>query len=239
MEVAEKMSAVVVIICDNPKLEKQILKKIWFKDPSIRIITSQKLPFKDFIQNVASKSWANVACAHMTTLFHAKKMGYKSFWNIDADDTLFLLPVESVVTLLRKAASYAEKEDIDLFSLDMWKSRTLGKHWSWGITYVRDKRDLLKKISSEKNTDWVKLYEKEFEFNNYNSDWHINSLVKRGTDLKIASFYPKSTGFIHWGDLLFNPVGSYVCRWRKDGVIDYPLMKAMGIPELAEIPINK
>lgn len=238
MDIAEAMNSLVVIICDNPELEKQIFKHTWFKDPNFLVVTSKRSIYSSFINNIASKNWKNAACAHLTAFYYARKFGVKKFWSIDADDTMFLCENTKVVTLLRQAVAYADKEDIDLFSLDMWKSRTLGKHWSWGVTFVRDMGTLYELLTQEKNANWADDYKDMFEPQNANSDWHINSLVKRGFDIKIGTFYPKETGFIHWGATLFNPVGSYVCKWEC-GYISYPIMKALGVEELSRVPIHK
>lgn len=238
MDIAERMNSAIIVICDNPKLEKKIYKSIWFKDPNIQFITSAKKPFKIFIDNIASRNWRNAACAHLTTLSHAKKYGFSRFWNIDADDTLFLCSAEATVSLLQQAQAYAELHNLNLFSLDMWKSRSFGKHWSWGVTFCRATLDLLSIISAEKSSDWKDYYRSTFGPDNYNSDWHINSLVQRGSSIRIGVFYPINTGFIHWGDLLFNPVGAYVCRWTDKKTIEYPIMKSMGIKELSSIAID-
>lgn len=238
MDVAEAMNSLVVIICDNPELEKQIFKNIWFKDPNYQVVTSKRSIYSSFINNIASKSWKNAACAHLTAFYYARKFGVRKFWSIDADDTMFLCENTKVVKLLNQAMDYAEKKDIDLFSLDMWKSRTYGKHWSWGVTYVRDNGTLYEQLTNEKDAKWVDDYNDMFEPQNANSDWHINSLVKRGFDITIGTFYPKETGFIHWGAHVFNPVGSYVCKWEGEAV-SYPLMKALGVEELSHVPIHK
>lgn len=238
MAIAERMNAAVIIVCDNPRLERKIYRHTWVKDPNLQFITSVKTPFMGFINNIAAKHWHNAACAHLTTLFHARQSGFTRFWNIDADDTLFLCSDEAVVSLLEQAQNYAEVNDIHLFSLDMWKSRTYGKHWSWGITYCRTNLDVLSIISSEKNADWISFYLDSIEPNNYNSDWHINSLQRRNSPVRIGVFYPINTGFIHWGDLLFNPIGSYICRWTDKQTIEYPFMNAMGVKELAVLPID-
>lgn len=237
MDIAEAMNSLVIIICDNPELEKQIFKHTWFKDPNIRVVTSKRSIYSSFISNIASKSWKNAACAHLTAFYYARQFGVSKFWSIDADDTMFLCESTKVVELLIKAMNYAENENINLFSLDMWKSRTFGKHWSWGITYVRDKDNLYEQLTQEKNAKWTDDYKDCFEPQNTNSDWHINSLVKRGFNIRIGTFYPNETGFIHWGAHVFNPVGSYICKW-KDGYISYPIMEALGVKELSRVPIH-
>lgn len=239
LAVAERMNAAVIIICDNPKLEKRIFRNTWIKDTNLQFITSARRPFRGFINNVASKHWQNAACAHLTSLLHARESGFNRFWNIDADDTLFLCSEDAIISLLKQAQVYAETNNIHLFSLDMWKSFTSGKHWSWGVTFCRTTLDILSIISNEKNSDWKLHYSDCIESDNYNSDWHINSIVKRGSDLQIGTFYPVNTGFIHWGEMLFNPVSASVCKWTDKETIEYPLMKAMGVDELASVAIDQ
>ena len=236
LDVCWDLRAIPIIVCDNIYLEKNILKNNRFYDPKTQIISSYIRPFSRFIKNIAAKSWINAANAHMSTFYHARIHGVYRFWNIDADDTLFLFPIAKISSLLKKAEEIAIQNKINLYSLDMWKSRSRGNHWSWGVTFVNDNINILNIISSEKDLSWVVDYSELFRKSNANSDWHINSLVRRGQKIAIKSFYPKNGGFIHWGDFIFNPIGAYVCQW-KDGVIEYPLMSAMRLNEFSKIPI--
>ena len=237
LDVCWDLRALPIIVCDNIRLEKHIRKNVCLYDSKTQIIPSYRHPFVSFINNIAAKSWINAANAHMSTLYHARLHGIQKFWNIDADDTLFLFPVDKISNLLKKAQDKAIQDNINIYSLDMWKSRSLGKHWSWGVSFINDNINILNLIASEKDLSWINDYSDLFNSSNANSDWHINSLVRRGKKISIKSFYPKNGGFIHWGDFIFNPIGAYVCQW-KDGIVEYPLMRAMKIKEFSSIPID-
>ena len=237
LDVCWELRGIPIIICDNKRLEKNILTKNCFHDPRTQIITSYIRPFASFIKNIASERWINAANAHLSTLYHARIHGVSRFWNIDADDTLFLFPVNKISTLLKKVEEVAIQSGINLYSLDMWKSRSGGKHWSWGVTFVNDTVNILNLISSEKDLAWAADYAELFSLSNANSDWHINSLVSRRKKITIKVFYPKNGGFIHWGDFIFNPIGAYVCQW-KNNVVEYPLMNAMRLNEFSSYPIS-
>lgn len=237
LDVCWDLRALPVIVCDNIHLERHILKNVCFYDPKTQIITSYIRPFSPFVRNIAAKHWINAANAHLSTLYHARIHGIHQFWNIDADDTLFLLPIPKISNLLKKAKDIAIQSNINFYSLDMWKSRSMGRHWSWGVTFVNDNINVLKLISSEKDLSWTIAYSELFSKSNANSDWHINSLVRRGRGITIKSFYPKNSGFVHWGDFIFNPIGAYVCQW-KNGFVEYPLMSAMRLGEFSKFPIS-
>ena len=82
---------------------------------------------------------------HFLTL---KKKGYAFFWNVDADDTAFCCNVEKRCELLRMAEEYARRNDLDAFSYDMWWTRSVGTHWSFGITFTKTMQIMIgKKIT--------------------------------------------------------------------------------------------
>lgn len=236
IRVANLLDYAFVIVCDNPKLEKSIIKKISFENANFQIITSLKYRFRGFIRNIASPYWINAACAHLTTLYHARKHGIKKFWNIDADDIQLLINDSHLASLLKQVQKYSEINDLHLMSLDICKSKTLGRHWSWGVTFVRDNIDIFSLISNEPDNSWVKSL--GLPSDGYNTDWHINHLSKTNPALKIGTFYPKEAGCIHWGESLISPIFSYVAFWRGDQTLEFPLLSAMGVEGINRIPIH-
>ena len=46
------------------------------------------LQAKQILRNIVVPFWLNAGAALLTPFLHAKEKGYKTFWNIDADDTV-------------------------------------------------------------------------------------------------------------------------------------------------------
>lgn len=218
IDIANLLGVDFYIICDDNDLKKDVLKKIKFKDSNIKIIKSCKSrEIKAISSRVANKQWQNAAYAHLTTFFHARENNIKYFWNIDADDTSFLMYSEHLVNELRKIEIYAKENHIAAFSLDMWKSITDGKHWSFGITYI------------DNTIDWFKLLKEhydDFDYINYpnvnfNLDCYFTYLNKI-TDIKFETFYFENLRFIHWGNF-DNPIYSGISHW-SNGVLSRPYL---------------
>ena len=127
--------------------------------------------------------------SHLTTFYHAKQNNIKEFWNIDADDTMFALEPEDIMSILQNVENYSKTNNIDAMSLDMWHSRTRQRHWSFGITYINNFSEIFNILDSLTNTDWQNNY-KDCDVA-FNLDWFF-------TYLKDEKKYGKST------DLFFN-----------------------------------
>lgn len=206
------------IICDKPELKKKICDRITFYDYDVKFITSS-LPknMKDFCRKVTVENWNKAAFAHTKTYQHAIENGFQNFWNIDADDTMFLIEPKKIANILKEVAVYAENNDISNFSYDMWRSRTNGKHWSFGVTYTRmnvDYREIFN--NTEQNWDKVKIvgYVR-------NLDW-LFTYFKNDGMMKNETWYSENTQFVHWGEFisnLFLPSFSL----HKEGSVYYPL----------------
>ncbi len=226
------------IICDKPELKKQILKKISFYDSNIKIIKSYVSPFKGFVHNLADKYWIKAANAHLSTYWHAKKYGIKQFWNIDADDTMLLLDEEKTCRLLADVATYANQHDISNFALDMWRSRTAGKQWSFGITYTRMNVDYFKLFQAEKSLDWKYYRQDGFYLDVVSLDCYF-TYCKDVLNMKNETFYINNTQFIHWGNVLSSVFQAWVNYW-VDGKLYYPILgEILGNQEFSSTNIAK
>ncbi len=214
INIVNEMNADFYIVCDNKKLEINVLKKIIFRNCNIKIIKSKKNNIINrIVKTIATKTWYNAAFAHLTPFFHAKENNIKDFYTIDADDTMFLLPKEKCKLILNEVKTYAKKENISAFSLDMHLSRTFGKHWSFGITYINDNVDWTEIFSQNKNQNWTKNYP---DVNDYNIDWFFTWL-RDCKILKNEIFYVENLPFIHFGDCLSSPYfwGLYIWHNAK------------------------
>lgn len=209
------------ILCDKKKIERNILKSIKFPNSNINFLKSNRgKELQKFVDKIATKIWKKAAYAHLTTFSHAKKNNITSFWNVDADDTTFLVKPERCAEILNKAEAFANEHDIDAFSFDMWNSRTKNVHWSFGITYTQMKKDWFKLFEENTKLNWTEKY------SSYATDWNVDFFFTHLRDVKVAKiahFYVDNLMFIHWGAFLINIIGSSICQF-KNGNIIYPII---------------
>lgn len=189
------------IICDKPAIEYKILEKVPFMTSNIKFIKSDRKSFKKEVNFICDRNWKNAAHAHLTTFIHAKANNIKEFWNIDADDTSFFEEPQNIKVALNKAEEYARKNNIEVFSLDMHRSMLKGKHWSFGIAFIKMSDKVADCLKSTKNVCWCdKLKEilKVKELTNNNLDWYFTYL-KETNKLNIETFAIDNLYFAHWG----------------------------------------
>lgn len=206
------------ILCDNDALKDRILKKIAFYSPDIKFLRSKKDIFKKILkcQKIAP-NWVNAACAHLSVFEHAKANNIKNYWNIDADDSLFLTCDTNVVEILKTAENYAEAHDIDLFSFDFWATKTKGVHWSFGITYqrnIKDYFDLLNKciINWEDYKNYTSVH---------NIDW-VFTFLKNSKAINAGSFYVENLYFVHFGRFFSDLKNANIAYW-DNGKMYWPI----------------
>lgn len=214
IDTIESIGADYFILCDKEKLERDVLKRIIFPNTNIKFLKScRNKKLKMIVDKIATKFWIKATYAHLTTFYHAQKNNISSFWNIDADDTLFCMEPQILANYLKKIEQYAETKDFGSFSLDMHRSRTLGRHWSFGITYTRMNTDWFSILNNNPDSSWQKHYEKyDYEFN---LDWFFTYL-KDFKNIKNETFYIDNSYFIHWGNFLTNVIGSGVFNWKNN-----------------------
>lgn len=225
------------IICDNDQLKSKILTKIIFPNSDIKFIKSQRRELKNVITNLTTDFWKNPGYAHATTFYHAKEHGIEEFWNIDADDTLFLTDSIKTAEILKKVRDYAKRHDIELFSLDMWRSRTRNKAWTFGITYTQKPTKFVA-IANKESGAWKKEY--SGCDNGLNIDWYVTYL-KNTNKMRAETYYVENCSFIHFGrrrDFLTNIMGSYLCNWQN-GKLTFPIISQIyKNKEVGIIPIS-
>lgn len=208
-------------VCDNRALERKIVRFICFENNNIYFMPSMYKKLKDIAENLYTGYWRNATYAHLTPFYHAKDQGYKHYWAIDGDDTMFCTDPSNVAKILKKAEHIANKQNITVFSLDMWRSRTHGKHWSLGVVYFNDNNDICHFFDENKDKQWITPY-REWDVA-FNVDWFFNYL-KDYKKVKIETFYVPNCYFIHWGDFFRNIIGSSICYWTKKHII-FPILK--------------
>ena len=182
-------------------------------DPELRRITGA----------VCEERWTACGDAHLSTFFHAREQGFDSFWNIDADDTRMCVSPEKIARILREAEAAARREDLALFSLDMWYTQTLGRHWTFGVTFVRDPAACIRAFSAHAaDPAYFRMVEERRLFRNV--DAYATCLRDMVRALRAETFYVENLLFVHYAeDLLYKSVGSGVMQWSR-GVQLLPLM---------------
>lgn len=224
------------IICDNELLYNKILEEIDFKELKYMFLQSDKNE-KELMKYMAVKKWENAGFAHLTTFIHARQNGFSYFWNIDADDTRFCVSNSRLKEIIQYVEKYCINNCIDLFSLDMWRSRANGMHWSFGVTYTNGNIDWLTVMKNNTNySGW----NREFFYGDKpkNIDEFFTYIKNHNNMINIKTFYFENLQFIHYADdLLSNPTLSGVYRW-SNGYLNYPILQSIyGCDSLGKIPI--
>jgi hypothetical protein len=236
INIINEIGADFYFVCDNKMLEYKILRKCYFRNGDIKFISSIGKPINKVANSLYTGPWENATHAHLTPFYHARKRGIKKFWNIDADDTTILLNPVKVAEVLGQVEKLSEKECISAISLDMWRSRTYGKHWSLGVLYINDNVDFCHVFESNKDLSWIKKVEGYDDA--FNLDWFFSYLKLQGK-IKIETFYIDNCYFIHWGNFILDPTFSGIYLW-KDGKVIFPILKdiykntEMGVLDIAD-----
>ena len=210
-----------VFVCDNDALKYSVLKNCELNEYFKGFLKSNRRGLKKVSRNLYTGNWENATYAHLTPFYHAKSMALKNYWCIDADDTMFLADDKSCFRVLYEAEQLAKNRGISAFSLDMWRSKTYGKHWSLGILFINDNVDFCKIFNELKNNVWMS--ELDVSDDSYNLDWFFTYL-KDKEKYNIQSFYVEDIYFIHWSDdLLRNNSSSWINTWHDNKII-YPIL---------------
>jgi len=230
--------ATVYLLCDNESLNDRIRKEISFKDINYTFLYSIKRDEdEELMKSIAVPRWYNAGYAHLTPFIHSKEKEYTDFWNIDADDTLFCLPPDRIYDALREAEEYAKSKGVDLFSLDMWRSRSNSMHWSFGITYTNAEVDWIDIMKRNSGYSEGSIY-----FSGWNHPKNIDEfftyIKEKDKTVKIGTFYIDNLLFMHYSDdFVMNPISSGVFKWRK-GRLVFPIIENVyGIKSLGNIKI--
>lgn len=221
IDIIEQIQGDFYIICDKENLERKVYQKIRFQNKNIKFIKSEySNSIKNIVKNISTKYWIKATFAQLTTFYHAKKLGVKCFWNVDADDTMLCIDPQKCAQILKNVKQYADNNDIDTFSFDMHASRTKGKHWSFGVTYINNEKDWFKIFANNKDTSWRDKY---LDFDNeFNLDWFFTYL-NESSKAKCKTWYVDNIIFIHHGDVLINPIYAWIGKFNNNK-IEFPIL---------------
>ncbi|MDE6886417.1 MAG: hypothetical protein K2P17_05220 [Helicobacteraceae bacterium] len=219
------------IICDNKKLEFNILRRITFKDLNIKFIKSIKNDYlSKLVKAFITPKWKNAAYAHLSTYYHAKQNNYKDFFNIDSDDILFLIKPELLAKKLLEIKQYAIGNNIDNFSLDMYLSRFANKPWSFGITYSQMKIDYFDIFEKHNDNSW---WEEKYYTIETGKNINLDSYFAYLNDINLMNnkvFYIDDSYFIHYGNVNENKrLQVYFTQKWGGGTIIIPSEYYMGL----------
>lgn len=225
------------IICEKPEIITEISKNCRFGSVSLEeYARARKMEndplfvgayfdkLTDFAKRLVKPGWVKAAVSHLTTFQHAAENGFKSFWNIDADDTLFFTPSE---TGLKEAFQKVESvaTDYDCVSLDMWNSLNRGQHWSFGVAYIHATslwQNILESNIERVHTVWKEINLPERV---HNLDYYFTSLSTEAL-IKTFTFYINKASFCHYGIYLAGMViypGMGLNYW-SDKMIIFPIL---------------
>jgi len=215
------------IVCDKEELIERVIND---KNKDKFIPTSMEA--KQLLRNIVTSYWLNTGAALMTPFLHAKENGYESFWNIDADDTVMCADAFKCAEILRQVQEYADKKELDCFSLDMHGSVCERYFpyplWTFGVCYCKSSTDYVSKLLRFSETLVRKNLKKEDLVDN-NLD-EIFSILGNDSQIKIGTFYIENMYFRHFdydihcykkGKYLYRNVSQFtmvVCRLKKDEI---------------------
>lgn len=229
------------VICDNSDLEEDVKRRLDDKKIDIQIMYMKSLRGereRELIKNMANRTWENAGLAHLTSFLHANDNKYSYFWNIDADDTVMCLDPPRAFEALKQVENYAIQNKIDVFSLDMWRSQSKGRSWSFGITIING------------IVDWESAIKRNINSSGNITKWFVNRISPKNIDeffmfiknvdmsLNIGTFYLRNLWFIHYSDdFIYNPIQSGIYMW-EDGYLVLPIIRSVfGADSMGKLPI--
>ena len=208
------------IVCDKPALTNFIKATINFSGLDCEFMESNRTSteLQYIVDSAIIKNWKFAAYAHLTPFLHARDMGYKDFWSIDADDIKLYISPERIAELLTTVKTYANTNKINLFSLDIWTTWHFGEHWSFGIVYT------------DNSVEWINILREHckdpYLFERYgqrNIDWFC-TFLRAIKAAKIETFYFENLRMIHEaGNPYFNPLGSI--RYWNNGKLTFSVFE--------------
>ncbi len=232
VNIADKMDAFIYFVCDNPKMQREISRNVIFLNDNFEFIKSDSRSIKKHINTLLkgvekSKLWRRIAFSMMTPFTHAAKNNYKLSYNIDADDIMILVNPELISKAFILAENYAAENNLDLFNLDMFLSKTFGVHWSFGVVICRSPQKCIDVVI--KNTDWRRNSNLIKKFNicwikkyNFNVDW-LFTYIRDTNQLKMGTFYIDNAYVVHMPDRILKHGWAFMLHW-KENRISFPML---------------
>lgn len=249
MDAIARLDGFCYFVCDKKAMEYGVFEKpCWFYNDNYAFIPSDRKTLKTTLKKILSKVereklWCRIASSMLTPFTHAAKHGFDKIYNIDADDIIILNKPELIAEALKKAELIAENKNIDCFNLDMFVSKSLGVHWSFGVVYIRNPQKCIDTLN--KNTDWrtnVVLHNK-FKTNyvnqwNFNVDW-LFTFMRDTKQLNLQTFYIHNALVVHMPDIAISRHWAFAFQWQAKDIY-FPLIDKLYADKIwARLPIYK
>lgn len=231
LDVAEKMNAFIYFVCDNPEMELKI-KQMCLPNRFFAFIKSDRHTLKPEIKKILHKverqaMWERIAYSMITPFIHAAKNKAAISYNIDADDILLCVEPEKIKQAFLKAEEYARSNNIDLFNIDMFFSKSFGVHWSFGVVLCTNPQKCINAIKS--NTNWRTNHELINQFKlswlnkfNFNVDW-LFTFLRDTKQLNMKTFYIEKALVAHMPDIILEHGWAFMLQW-KDNNTHFPIL---------------
>lgn len=240
IDIASRLNAFIYFVCDSRLLEFQILSNNHFVDQiSFKFIKSDKRALSHLVQKLFpdNKLWRRIAVAMLTPFSHASNNGIHSFWNIDADDILFLVRPENVARAFEIVERQAIDGNVDCTNYDMFVSKSHGLHWSFGIVFVRDPGKCLATICSNLSFSKHSIEYPYLEKYNFNVDW-LFTYFRDSEKLCLRTFYIEKSAVIHMPDIAIRKNWSFILMWNN-GYVYQPVLKYLyGCNTCSKLPVS-
>jgi hypothetical protein len=190
--IVEAAGADYYIVCDKAELKERVIN-----DKNKDKFMPTSLEAKQILRNIVVPFWLNAGAALLTPFLHAKEKGYKTFWNIDADDTVMCADALKCARILKEVQEYADKTDIDCFSLDMHSSgfERFYPHWTFGVCYCKTSTDYISKLMGF-NEFFASINLKRDELFDNNLD-EVFSILGEYSQIKTGIYYVENMYFRH------------------------------------------
>ncbi len=192
INIVEALGSDYYIVCDKEELKERVIND---KNKDKFMPTSMQA--KQMLRNIVDPSWLNAGAALLTPFIHAKENGHDTFWNIDADDTVICAEAFKSAHMLEKVQEYADKIDVDCFSLDMHSSAMdrLYPHWTFGVCYCKSSTDYISKLIGF-NEFFKSENLKPNDLFGTNLD-EVFSVLGKYSQIKTGTFYIENLYFRH------------------------------------------
>ena len=141
----------------------------------------------------------------------------------------------AVYRRLQRAELYAQKNKVDLFSLDMWGTKHYEggaeTEWSFGITYVNNQIAWMEYMVKH-------CIDEEYKQKNYANFDRYFIYLRMLKEYSIELFYFENLRFIHYSDDFFRRIVRSGFYYWKDGYLRFPILETcLGFKELGKIAI--
>ena len=193
---------------------------------------------KYIIENAISHSrWKRVAYSLLTPFLHARNNGYKDFWNIDADDTGLYAKRRKITKILKNVKDYSVSNKVDMISLDMCRTRYIGSHWTFGITYTDNSVNWLELMKDHCKDSF--FLDKNCKYWDLNIDGYC-AYLGYSEFVNLSTFYVENLQMIHHDDNVYQHPGWGALRYWKNGKYYSSILKNdFGMGECGSLPIYK